>query len=111
MFNATVNSEAITPLYDDLQFQTGDGKTVASPSGKEKGPVMVVNDVYKDQFEILDTNLPLVSIKLNNPDMKLHTKVFRWTTLRTVNDPHDVPLIVSGKSFLLLLLALSRNKC
>ena len=99
-FSAEILPAADTPLYDDLVFQRGDGKIIARPSGEARGPAMIVNPTYLDQFEILDTKPPAVSIVLNKPDMKLHTQVYRWTTFITFGNPVDVPLIVSGELFI-----------
>ena len=82
--------------------------SIARPSFQPDGLVLVVNPGYQDHFEVLETTPPLVSIKLNNPDMKAHTQVYRWYL--STGSTKDVPLIVSCKLFYFLILAHSRKK-
>ena len=98
-FNADVVAGTELPIYNDLQFHTAGGITIARPSAQPNGPVLVVNPDNQDHFEVLETTLPRVSVKLNYPDMKAHTQVYRWSLMTSSAPPQDVPLIMSCKLF------------
>ena len=100
-FNAHVVPGADTPVSRDLQFIMGP-KVIAHPSNKP-GAVMEIDATYQNHFEILQTTLPRVSIKLNNPVMKIHTQVFKWASHANSSIYVEVPLIVSGEPLLTLL--------
>ena len=110
-FNADVEAGAEVPVYIALQFITRSGKNIARPSGQADGPVLTVNQGFQDHFEAMETTLPRVSVKLNNPDMKAHTEVYRWSLL--TGGTQEVPLIVSCKLCFSLILAHSKKsvKC
>ena len=99
-FNADVVAGTEVPVYSDLQFQTG-GVSIARPSFQPDGPVLVVNTGYLDHFEVLETTLPRVSVKLNYPDMKSHTQVYSWSLSTGGTPPQDVTLLVSGEPFMI----------
>ena len=100
-FNVDVVPGAEVPLHRDLLFSMG-GSTIAFPSNDPTGAVIAINSAYQNNFEVLNTTLPLVSVKLKNPNMTSHTKVFKWATTTGKPTPKHVHLIVSGEPLFLL---------